>query len=272
MADAECPNDGPDQAVAASADAFAALASADPIPLDRAALSIASHCRPGQVDSAATLAELDRLAEAVREPTPAAVVELMFGAEGFGGNRGRYADAANSYLDLVVSRRLGIPITLAVVTIEVGRRAGVALHGVGMPGHFLVGTPDPDVFIDVFDGCFVDRSGAKEIYARFEAGRAFNDSYLSPTPPAAILLRILNNLRMLHMRRPDAASLVTVMQLVTRLADCPPEEFMRMGQALAALGRPDDGARSLESAAERFGGTDADRMRQLANRLWAQMN
>lgn len=254
------------------ADAFARLAASEPVPLDRAALAIAVHCRTDPVDEAAALAELDRLGAAVREPTPDAVVDLLFDQEGFGPNRGGFADPANSYLDLVVSRRLGIPITLAVVTIEVARRAGIVLHGVGMPGHFLVGTPDPEVFIDAFDGCVIDRAGAAAIFARFESRQAFDDSFLQPTPSGAILLRMLNNLRTLHLRQPDAPSMLAVLELLTRLPGCPIDEYMRLGQALATLGRPDEGARALESAADRFGGSDGDHLHQAATRLWAQLN
>ncbi len=272
VSDAETGATDPDGDHPSSADAFATWAASEPVPLDRAALSIAAHCRGEGVDEAAALAELDRLGGAVREPTPDAVVDLLFNSEGFGPNRGGFADPANSYLDLVVSRRLGIPITLAVVTIEVARRAGVALHGVGMPGHFLVGTPDPEVFIDAFDGRIVDRSSAADIFARFESRHAFDDSFLSPTPSTGILLRMLNNLRTLHIRHPDAPSLLAVLKLLTRLPGCPLDEFMRLGQALATLGRPDEGARTLEAAAERFGGSDAEHLNNAAVRLWAQLN
>ena len=254
------------------ADAFAEWAATEPVPLDRAALAIAAHCRTDPVDEAAALAELDRLGAAVREPIPEVVVDLLFGAEGFGPNRGRFADPANSYLDLVVSRRLGIPITLAVVTIEVARRAGLELHGVGMPGHFLVGTPDAGMFIDAFEGRLIDRAGAAAIFARFESRQAFDDSFLQPTPPEAILLRMLNNLRTLHLRQPDAPSLLAVLELLTKLPGCPPDEFLRLSQALATLGRPDEGARALEDAADRFGGRDGEHLRHAATRLWAQLN
>ncbi len=272
MSDGDAGAQDPADNDVSRADAFAAWAASEPVPLDRAALAIAAHCRADPVDEAAALAELDRLGASVSEPTPNAVVDLLFSQEGFGPNRGRFADPANSYLDLVVSRRLGIPITLSVVTIEVARRAGVVLHGVGMPGHFLVGTPDPEVFIDAFDGCVIDRAGAAAIFARFESRQAFDDSFLQPTPPEAILLRMLNNLRTLHLRQPDAPSMLAVLELLTRLPGCPIDEFMRLGQALATLGRPDDGARALEGAAERFGGSDADHLRQAATRLWAQLN
>lgn len=272
MSDGDAAAQDPPDGYPSPADAFATWAASEPVALDRAALAIAAHCRTDPVDAAAALDELDRLGAAVREPTPDAVVDLLFRQEGFGPNRGRFADPANSYLDLVVSRRLGIPITLAVVTIEVARRAGVVLHGVGMPGHFLVGTPEPEAFIDAFDGCIIDRAGAAAIFARFEPRQAFDDSFLQPTPPEAILLRMLNNLRTLHLRQPDAPSLVAVLELLTRLPGCPPDEFLRLGQALATLGRPDKGARVLEAAAEQFGASHADHLSQAATRLWAQLN
>ena len=272
MSDGDAAAQDPSEDHPSPADAFAKLAASKPVLLDRAALAVAAHCRADPVDEAAALAELDRLGAAVREPTPDAVVDLLFDQEGFGPNRGNFADPANSYLDLVVSRRLGIPITLAVVTIEVARRAGVVLHGVGMPGHFLVGTPDPEVFIDAFDGCIIDRAGAAAIFARFESRQAFDESFLRPTPAETILLRMLNNLRTLHMRRPDSPPMLAVLELLTRLDDCPPEEFIRLGQALSALGRPDEGARRLESAAERLGGAAADQLNGAALRLWAQLN
>lgn len=268
--DARAPEPAGDHS--SPADAFARWAASEPVPLDRAALAIAAHCRTEPVDEEAALAELDRLGAAVGEPTPQAVVELLFNSEGFGPNLRRYADPANSYLDLVVSRRMGIPITLAVVTIEVARRADVELHGVGMPGHFLVGTPDPETFIDAFDGSIIDRAGAAAIFARFESRQDFDDSFLQQTPAEAILLRMLNNLRTLHLRQPDAPSLVAVLELLTRLPGCPIDEFMRLGQALATLGRPDKGAQVLESAADQFGGSDAEHLNQAVTRLWAQLN
>ncbi|WP_419841284.1 SirB1 family protein [Candidatus Poriferisodalis sp.] len=276
MSDADAGAQQPSEADLSPADAFAMWAACEPVPLDRAALAMATHCRADcraePVDVASTLAELDRLGAAVREPTPEAVVELLFGAEGFGPNRARYADPANSYLDLVVARRLGIPISLAVVTIEVARRAGVELHGVGMPGHFLVGTPDPQVLIDAFDGRFIDRTGAIAIFNRTGQRHAFHEVFFKPASPQSILVRMLNNLRTVHLRQPGAPSQLTVLELLTRLDICPPDEHLYRAQLLAAVGRPDEGARALEAAADRFEDKHSERFRQVAMRLWAQLN
>ena len=81
----------------------------------------------------------------------AALASVLFVDWGFAGNTTDYGDPRNSFLPDVIERRLGLPITLSVLMIEVGRRIGVGLHGVGMPGHFLVGVDgDPDAFIDPF--------------------------------------------------------------------------------------------------------------------------
>src|SRR5919206_2404997 len=110
---------------------FSVLVESREPPLDRAALAIAAGAEPG-VDEGRWLAELDRLATGVA--TLSALTRRLFETEGFTGNAADYHDPRNSLLPHVLTRRLGIPITLAVVTIEVGRRAGVAPEAVGMPG------------------------------------------------------------------------------------------------------------------------------------------
>src|SRR3546814_4479768 len=84
------------------------------------------------------MGRLDALAAGVAEPTVEALTAHLFGVEAFAGDTDSYFDPRNSLLSDVLDRRLGIPITLAVVAIEVGRRCGVPLVGIGMPGHFLV--------------------------------------------------------------------------------------------------------------------------------------
>ena len=109
------------------------------IPLDEVALLIAAHDHP--VDLDAELGALDDLAASVASPDPAMVAERLFVDLGYAGNSADYGDPRNSYLDEVRARRLGIPITLSVLMLEVARRRGVELAGVGMPGHFLVRAP-----------------------------------------------------------------------------------------------------------------------------------
>ena len=85
----------------------------------------------------------------------------MFVTEGFNGNTTDYGDPRNSYLDDVLDRRLGIPITLSVVMIETARRCGLPAHGVGMPGHFLVGGGAGEWFDPFHQGARLDLAGAR---------------------------------------------------------------------------------------------------------------
>jgi regulator of sirC expression with transglutaminase-like and TPR domain len=109
------------------------LARPEPeIPLDQAALLIAAHAHP-ELDVDARLAQLDTLAAGSVGLSSTELATRLFVTEGFAGNESDYGDPRNSYLDDVLDRHLGIPITLSVVMLEVGRRCGLRLHGVGMP-------------------------------------------------------------------------------------------------------------------------------------------
>ena len=97
----------------------------------------------------------------------------LFDEHGYAGNEADYTDPRNSYLDRVLDRRLGIPITLSVLMMEVARRNGVVLHGIGMPGHFLVGEPDGRTFYDPFHhGRQLDADGARDVFSADPGRRA----------------------------------------------------------------------------------------------------
>lgn len=185
------------------------------LPLDEAALLIAAHARPG-LDVDEQLRRLDVLAAEVGEPTLDGLRRLLFRDLGFGGNEVDYYDPANSFLNDVLDRRTGIPISLSVVMLEVGRRVGVPLSGVSMPGHFLVRDKvDPEVFVDPFArGALLDRRGAE---ARFHViqgpGAVFDPAFLEPVGRLAIVSRMLANLEGLARSRRDAAMLRWVRRL-----------------------------------------------------------
>lgn len=161
------------------------------IPLDEAAFLIAAHDHP--VDVAAQRERLDRLADGTAADDAADLARALFAPGGFAGNTVDYGDPRNSYLDEVLERRIGIPITLSVLMIEVGRRRGIPLVGVGMPGHFLVGSDD--LFVDPFHGGTVlDAAGARRLFDRTHRGAPFADAYLDPVGTRAVLARMLANL------------------------------------------------------------------------------
>ncbi len=245
-------------------DRFAAVVRGDDaaIPLDEAALLIAAATKPGvqgggprsdDVDVAASLAALDAIAEQVEPPTLDGLRSLLFRDLGFGGNPEDYYDPANSWLDDVLERRVGIPISLAVVMLEVGRRVGVPLWGVSMPGHFLVRDKvDPDVFVDPFArGRVLDREGCA---ARFHAvqgpGSVFDDTFLEPVGKRAILARMLANLETVATMRSDRALLQRVLGLRTGLPDSGLAEHRKYAASLAAAGRFIDAADVMDRYAD----------------------
>ncbi len=109
---------------------------------------------------------LDELADTVVEPTATGIVSALFGTGGFQGDVENYHAEENSFLDLVLDRRLGMPITLSAVVVEVGNRVGVPLKMVGIPGHVIVGTDAANHFIDAFGGVEVN---SRWVQKRFES-------------------------------------------------------------------------------------------------------
>ena len=137
-----------------AAERFAELVAVrgEQVPLDEAAALIAQSAEP-ELKTGAMLAQLDALAETCPGYTLDVLVPHLFGRGRFGPDRSDYYDPRNSLLNHVLERRVGIPITLSVLALEVGRRVGVPMAGVGMPGHFLLRDKvDRTVFIDPFHG------------------------------------------------------------------------------------------------------------------------
>ena len=168
----------------------------DRLDLGEAALLIGAAARPG-VDVEAFLGELDLFARNVHDLGD--LVARLFHELSFRGNAGDYYEPDNSFLHRVIERRVGIPITLAVVMMEVGRRAGVELEGVGMPGHFLVRDPHVGVYIDPFAGGTTLDEASCEALFRASTGAGpeiqFGSDLLDRATKHDILARILANLK-----------------------------------------------------------------------------
>ena len=252
---------------------FRSALSQSPVRLDIAAISVGAHCRQETLDLDEELAKIDDLAAGVSDKSLVGVTQFLFEEQGFGGERDNYYDPENSYIDQVIRRKRGIPISLAIITIEVARRCEVPLFGVGMPGHFLVGhREEKGVFVDPFEGKIIDENSARTLFSTLHPTQEFRAEFLSETAPDSIVLRMLNNLRMIHLRDQGVSQLTSVLELLVCFDDCPVDEFHRLAAALDALGRTDEAARHLEHAAERYGGTDADELRSRATQLWARLN
>jgi len=196
---------------------FADLLTRSEPPLDELALAVSAALQP-TVDVTAVQAELDRLAEACPTPTRDGVITHLFGSGHFQGDRRTYGHWHNSCLDHVVARRLGMPITLSVVAIEVARRLGVELAGVGMPGHFLVGDPaDPNWYADPFHGTTgLDPAACRSLLTKLGVD-GWSAAFLAVTPPRQVVARILNNLHASCVQSGDRVRVAIVLQLRQQL-------------------------------------------------------
>lgn len=154
-----------------------------------------------ELDPPAELERLDGLAMRVGGGDVHRLRRFLFEDEGFAGNADDYYDPRNSCLNDVLDRHLGIPITLAVLAIEVGRRVGLAVNGVGLPGHFMAAAGG--VLFDPFNrGVVVSRTEAGAVVARV-LGRPvpLEDGHFAPVSKAQILVRMLANLRSVYVER-----------------------------------------------------------------------
>jgi regulator of sirC expression with transglutaminase-like and TPR domain len=202
---------------------FAKLMAGDSDSLDLGEVSLvmSGALQPG-LDEIEWLAALDLIAGECSTPTPEGVSRYLFDELGFAGNKEAYYDWRNSCLDRVIETRTGIPISLSILMIEVGRRVGVELVGVGMPAHFLVrSVHDDTTFFDPFDGGRqLDRDDARGLFETITRGQApWSDSHLDPTPNRAIVIRMLNNLKSVFARRSDEVRFALVMQLRAQVAE-----------------------------------------------------
>lgn len=243
------------------------------------ALLIAATDDPN-VDIEGSSANLDRMAEAARARIPAdagalqelnAVTDLLFGVIGFAGNRDDYYDPRNSYLNQVLERRLGIPITLSLLCMEVGRRAGVPILGIGMPGHFLIRhRREENFFVDAFNGGLLlnrDECGALLREAAGDEAR-LESSHLDPVTPRDILARILRNLKAIYWDREDFDRCITTIGALMAVLPDRPEEQRDRGVVHLKAGNhqqsADDFAAYIEAAPN---AADIETVRNALSRL-----
>lgn len=265
-------------------DEFATLVAAgDRADLARSALAIARIGHP-TLAAAPSLASLDRLAAGARprltpgispEDAGAELATYLFRECGFRGNQDEYYDPRNSFLNEVLERRSGIPISLCVVMIETGARLGLRVEGVGFPGHFLVRVAGPRgrVYFDpFFGGRLVSQP---ELLDRLRALQGKQGPTLETLPPevldatgtVGILARMLRNLVHIYLEREDHAHALEATDLLSVVA--PSAELYRVRGLLydrlecfgAAIG---DLRRYLEVAPE---APDADDIRERLTRL-----
>lgn len=222
-------------------EAFAALVRPaiddERIDLLRAALTFARIEYP-ELDSAPYIAQVEALSERVAariddagDPVQciAALNYVLFDEEMFRGNTADYYSPRNSFINDVLDRRLGIPITLALLYMEVGRRAGFQLFGVGMPGHFMLKHYDVDgrsFFIDAFErGSVLSEEDCKRKIESIHAGQIrLRPEFLLIVTRRQMLTRMLNNLRTIYLSRRDFRRAVQVVDLILVIYPRSPED------------------------------------------------
>jgi regulator of sirC expression with transglutaminase-like and TPR domain len=198
------------------------------LDLAQAALLIARTEYP-ELDVSRYIRVLDELAREAREVIQRGgsvapherLVRWAFEEVGFQGNATDYYDPRNSYLNDVIERRKGIPISLAVILIELGRRIEIPLEGVSFPGHFLLKTVAPDrppEFINPFDGQRMSRAELRALHARAVGEERDPDPrLLERATKQQILVRMLNNLRGIYSTRGDRVRLRAVLERMSVL-------------------------------------------------------
>jgi len=174
--------------------------------------------------AAAKVQDLDDPAQII-----AALNEVLFQEEMFRGNTVDYYNPRNSFLHNVLDRRLGIPITLALVYMEVARRMGFPLFGVGMPGHFLLKHYDVDgraILIDAFErGSIVTEEDCRQKLDAIYSGQlALQPEFLLPVTRRQMLTRMLNNLRSIYLSQRDFRRAVQVVDLILVIYPRSPED------------------------------------------------
>lgn len=223
---------------------FAAAVAAEGGALDQVALLVGEWDYP-TLDVAGYQNQLDDIAAVVRRnvgrqplpPLPRAqlVSEVLFAQMRFRGNVDDYYDPRNSFLGQVLERRLGIPISLAVLFLEVARRVGVLAQGVNFPGHFLVRVADDDSwrFLDVFDGGRLLSTAELETLLRRSAGpeATLQPALLAAANKRQIVSRMLINLAGIYGKQGDLERSLCVLE---RLAILDPES-QRLARELATL-------------------------------------
>lgn len=268
------------EAVAAARKRFARLLDFpdEQIDLPRVALAIAEEEYP-ELDEEPYLRKLDRMgreAASLIDPTggPLAGVrrlnEYLFKEMGFRGNTEAYYDPRNSYFNDVMDRRTGIPLTLSLVYMEVGRRAGVDVQGVAFPGHFLVKThvPGGEAIVDPYHrGALLDEEDCKRRWKLATRGRVpFEKRFLRAAGAREIVARMLSNLKSIFLQQGD---LVRALGAVERILIAQPDragDVRDRGLLYEKLGGHSAAAQELERYLE-LAGEDADDAEQVKQTL-----
>ncbi|HEY9738003.1 MAG TPA: transglutaminase-like domain-containing protein [Trichocoleus sp.] len=252
----------------------------DQIDLAAAALYIAQEEYP-HLDVESAFQTLDHMAEAVRqrlpeEPYPLKIIrtlnQYLFVELGFAGNTDNYYDPRNSFFNTVLERRTGIPISLSLVYLEVARRIGFPMAGVGLPGHFLIRPTleDMAIFVDPFhQGAILFEEDCRDLLRQIYGEEAkLQPHHLETVSTKALLSRMLSNLKMIYLHQRNVAkALAAIDRILLMFPDAAPELRDR-GLIYYQQGRLTEAQYDLEQYLyERPDATDAYEIRQVIEQI-----
>jgi regulator of sirC expression with transglutaminase-like and TPR domain len=234
-----------------------AVLDEEAIDLATAALVIAADEYPG-LDVQLYLDELDRIADRACEAASGlsdtseilqSINSVLFLEYRYQGNRANYYDPRNSYLNQVIDRHTGIPITLSIIYMAVTDRAGLRVSGVGMPGHFLVKHTGPsgEIYIDPFNaGRLIDTEGCARLLEDTSGGNLeLRPEHLAAVTKKQILTRVLTNLLGIYSQAKDFARAIRALDLILMIHPNEPARIRDRGLLLAASGRERESIESL---------------------------
>ena len=248
------------------------------IDLARAALLIAATEYP-RLSIERELFRIDAIAEGVAsrmdDDTPLyqlnTLSEYLFDELKFAGNHTNYHDPRNSFLNDVIERRIGIPITLSLLYIEVGKRLGVPLLGIGMPAHFIVRHRDEsDVFVDPFHGGILlsEAECADRLKQVTQGSLAWDREYLEPVSSRTFIARMLRNLKVVYLQRRNYERVLATIDRVIALQPGAAVEFRDRGVVNYRLGNYEDALEDLGAyVASGEGVSDGATVRRLIDQI-----
>jgi regulator of sirC expression with transglutaminase-like and TPR domain len=244
-------------------DVFAQIVRQPAVDVPYAALLLAREIAYPGLRADPYLAQLDALAAAARPALgfgnelerATALAAHLAGKAGFQGNVVAYNDPRNSFLNDVLERRQGIPITLAIVYVAVARRLGLDAYGIGLPGHFIAGVRSGSkrVLLDPFHGGEQLSVADCERLVQETAGYQgpFERAWLDAAPPQSILARLLNNLRLIYFQLADWPKALAVLERLQQLQPDAPDHLRDLGLVHYQQGTFHEAARYLEAYLER---------------------
>jgi regulator of sirC expression with transglutaminase-like and TPR domain len=259
-----------------------------PSDLVRISLEIARDAHPGlEIDE--YLGKIEALARRVRDrcvagAKPRTVLGqinwVLFVEEGYQGNEADYYDPRNSYLNEVIDRKTGIPITLAVLYATIAARVGLPMAGVNLPAHFMlrVGSGESTIFVDPYhEGAMLNRQGCESrISQRIGRPVTLTEVQLAPCGHDLVVTRMLRNLKAIYLEQRDSASALPVQRRLAALNQGDPEEQRDLGMLCLQLDRPAEAIEPLQAYLDaRPQAEDATLLRPLlsaARRETAQRN